>query len=191
MRLSTAARSLTRELGPLFPLLPQARSARCSASVCLLARRSLPRSSSAHTMSAPAAAPSDAAQQLSAVPGESPKAHVSFLVCGTRFDVDRKYKLIKPIGTGAYGVVWSERSAQTTQTQQAANGPSGGRQSSRHELTVRSLCAMCRAVMQLRGESGDQGEGGHQEDHEGSHTTQGHERSAQHRAQGPELTLAG
>lgn len=32
--------------------------------------------------------------------------HVSFLVCGTRFDVDKKYRLIKPIGHGAYGVVW-------------------------------------------------------------------------------------
>lgn len=30
----------------------------------------------------------------------------SFMVCGTRFDIDAKYSLIKPIGQGAYGVVW-------------------------------------------------------------------------------------
>jgi len=31
----------------------------------------------------------------------------SFMVCGTRFDVDSRYMLIKPIGSGAYGVVCS------------------------------------------------------------------------------------
>lgn len=31
----------------------------------------------------------------------------SFMVCGTRFDVDSRYTLIKPIGHGAYGVVCS------------------------------------------------------------------------------------
>jgi len=31
----------------------------------------------------------------------------SFMVCGTRFDVDSRYTLIKPIGSGAYGVVCS------------------------------------------------------------------------------------
>lgn len=30
----------------------------------------------------------------------------TFVVCGVKFTVDRKYKLIKPIGHGAYGVVW-------------------------------------------------------------------------------------
>ena len=29
----------------------------------------------------------------------------SFVISGTRFDVDKKYRLIKPIGHGAYGVV--------------------------------------------------------------------------------------
>lgn len=29
----------------------------------------------------------------------------SVMVSGTRFDVDKKYKIIKPIGHGAYGVV--------------------------------------------------------------------------------------
>eukprot|EP00965_Chrysotila_dentata_P233635 6199705-Pleurochrysis_carterae.AAC.2 len=29
----------------------------------------------------------------------------SFMVCGTRFDVDTRYTLVKPIGHGAYGVV--------------------------------------------------------------------------------------
>ena len=31
----------------------------------------------------------------------------SFMVCGTRFDVDSRYTLMKPIGHGAYGVVCS------------------------------------------------------------------------------------
>ena len=31
----------------------------------------------------------------------------SFMVCGTRFDVDSRYTLVKPIGHGAYGVVCS------------------------------------------------------------------------------------
>jgi tRNA A-37 threonylcarbamoyl transferase component Bud32 len=68
-------------------------------------------------MSAPAA--SDTAQQLpvAASSGDSTRSsssqHVSFLVCGTRFDVDRKYKLIKPIGTGAYGVVCSAENLET------------------------------------------------------------------------------
>lgn len=30
----------------------------------------------------------------------------TFIVCGTKFEVDAKYKIIKPIGHGAYGVVW-------------------------------------------------------------------------------------
>ena len=31
----------------------------------------------------------------------------SFMVCGTRFDVEGRYTLLKPIGHGAYGVVCS------------------------------------------------------------------------------------
>jgi hypothetical protein len=31
----------------------------------------------------------------------------SYMVCGTRFDTPPRYTLIKPIGKGAYGVVWS------------------------------------------------------------------------------------
>jgi len=46
-------------------------------------------------------------------PAPAQRQHVSFLVCGTRFDVDRKYKLIKPIGTGAYGVVCSAENLET------------------------------------------------------------------------------
>lgn len=45
--------------------------------------------------------------------GTAERQHVSFLVCGTRFDVDRKYRLIKPIGTGAYGVVCSAENLET------------------------------------------------------------------------------
>lgn len=37
----------------------------------------------------------------------------SFLVCGTRFDIDRKYRLIKPIGHGAYGVVCSAENVES------------------------------------------------------------------------------
>eukprot|EP00967_Tisochrysis_lutea_P149885 scaffold289031_cov23-Tisochrysis_lutea.AAC.1 len=29
------------------------------------------------------------------------------MVCGTRFDVDSRYTLVKPLGHGAYGVVCS------------------------------------------------------------------------------------
>jgi len=57
-------------------------------------------------MSAPSGDAAAAAAAGSAAPVDSQRGHTSFLVCGTRFDVDRKYKLIKPIGTGAYGVVW-------------------------------------------------------------------------------------
>ena len=39
-------------------------------------------------------------------PSGEPK-HNSFMVCGTRFDVDSRYTLMKPIGHGAYGVVCS------------------------------------------------------------------------------------
>ena len=39
-------------------------------------------------------------------PGEARRVN-SFMVCGTRFDVDSAYTLVKPIGHGAYGVVCS------------------------------------------------------------------------------------
>ena len=35
----------------------------------------------------------------------------SFMVCGTRFDVPARYTLMKPIGHGAYGVVYKARRA--------------------------------------------------------------------------------
>jgi hypothetical protein len=35
-----------------------------------------------------------------------PAQFTSFTVLGSRFDVDSKYSLIKPIGQGAFGVVW-------------------------------------------------------------------------------------
>lgn len=37
----------------------------------------------------------------------------SFMVCGTRFDVDSRYTLVKPLGHGAYGVVCSAIDNQT------------------------------------------------------------------------------
>ena len=44
---------------------------------------------------------STADSTLAAKPGFN-----SYMVCGTRFDIDNKYTLVKPIGQGAYGVVW-------------------------------------------------------------------------------------
>lgn len=38
---------------------------------------------------------------------------LSYIVCGTRFDIDKKYRLIKPIGHGAYGVVCSAENVET------------------------------------------------------------------------------
>ena len=60
-------------------------------------------------MSEAAAKPADpAASSEPPKPEESSdpssKTH-SFVSSGTRFDVDKKYRLIKPIGHGAYGVV--------------------------------------------------------------------------------------
>lgn len=40
-------------------------------------------------------------------PGQSDGRINSFMVCGTRFDVDSRYTLVKPLGHGAYGVVCS------------------------------------------------------------------------------------
>lgn len=37
---------------------------------------------------------------------ELPRAQtITFTISGTEFEIDRKYKLLKPIGHGAYGVV--------------------------------------------------------------------------------------
>jgi mitogen-activated protein kinase 1/3 len=47
-----------------------------------------------------------AAATGAAKPAARPGTH-SFVVSGTRFDVSEHYKLIKPIGHGAYGVVVS------------------------------------------------------------------------------------
>lgn len=45
-------------------------------------------------------------QEAEAVASKS-SGKASFLVCGFRFDVDKKYKLLQPIGHGAYGIVCS------------------------------------------------------------------------------------
>ncbi len=47
--------------------------------------------------------------------GTGPGDKHSFLVCGARFDVDRKYKLLKPVGNGAYGIVVSAENTETKQ----------------------------------------------------------------------------
>ena len=38
---------------------------------------------------------------------------MSYNVCGTRFDVESHYRLIAPIGHGAYGVVCSAEDTRT------------------------------------------------------------------------------
>jgi serine/threonine protein kinase len=48
----------------------------------------------------------DATTSGTTAPANAPGTH-SFVVSGTRFDVAEHYKLIKPIGHGAYGVVVS------------------------------------------------------------------------------------
>jgi hypothetical protein len=47
-----------------------------------------------------------AAASSTATSGDARKIN-SFMVCGTRFDVEGRYTLLKPIGHGAYGVVCS------------------------------------------------------------------------------------
>ena len=53
----------------------------------------------------PHPAPATAPRTMKAEPSSFPIN--SFMVCGTRFDVDARYTLLKPIGHGAYGVVCS------------------------------------------------------------------------------------
>ena len=43
----------------------------------------------------------------------SPPAYSSYVVCGVRFDVESRYRLISPIGHGAYGVVCSALDERT------------------------------------------------------------------------------
>lgn len=39
-------------------------------------------------------------------PMEAQKQRAQFIVCGNLFEVDSRYVPIKPVGKGAYGVVW-------------------------------------------------------------------------------------
>ena len=55
---------------------------------------------------APEALAPAAAASSTATSGDARKIN-SFMVCGTRFDVEGRYTLLKPIGHGAYGVVCS------------------------------------------------------------------------------------
>jgi len=45
----------------------------------------------------------------------------AYMVMGTRFEIDRKYEIIDPIGSGAYGVVVAAKD-----TSVATPGPEGG-----------------------------------------------------------------
>ena len=46
-----------------------------------------------------------APEPVASADGDASSTTHSFVISGTRFDVDKKYRLIKPIGHGAYGVV--------------------------------------------------------------------------------------
>jgi serine/threonine protein kinase len=74
-----------------------------------VAVRSSSRPATPSTMSNQPAIPPAAAGVAAGepVPLEATRGVSSFMVCGTRFDVDSRYQLIKPIGQGAYGVVCS------------------------------------------------------------------------------------
>jgi serine/threonine protein kinase len=44
----------------------------------------------------------------------------AFMVMGTRFEVDKKYEIIDPIGSGAYGVVVAAKDATISTTKEGA-----------------------------------------------------------------------
>ena len=44
---------------------------------------------------------------------QTPSNSRTFVVCGIKFTVPRRYKLIKPIGHGAYGVVCSAQNLES------------------------------------------------------------------------------
>ena len=48
--------------------------------------------------------------------GANKETH-AFMVMGTRFEVDKKYEIIDPIGSGAYGVVVAAKDATMATTQ--------------------------------------------------------------------------
>lgn len=37
----------------------------------------------------------------------------TYIVCGTRFDVDKRYEIVDPMGQGAYGVVVAARDLES------------------------------------------------------------------------------
>lgn len=50
----------------------------------------------------------------------------SFVVCGSVFDVGMDYAPIKPIGKGAYGVVWYDTNRRLTESERSeSNGRRG------------------------------------------------------------------
>lgn len=55
-------------------------------------------------------------------PNEDKKDTHSYLVMDTRFEVDKKYEIIDPIGSGAYGVVVAAK--DTTLPEGGENGES-------------------------------------------------------------------
>lgn len=58
----------------------------------------------------PAGASHDGAgHEAEGAEGTSKRGNLSqFIVCGNLFEVDARYVPIKPVGKGAYGVVWCE-----------------------------------------------------------------------------------
>lgn len=50
----------------------------------------------------------------------------SFVVCGSVFDVGKDYAPIKPIGKGAYGVVWYDTNRRFSESERGESNGHGG-----------------------------------------------------------------
>jgi len=53
-------------------------------------------------------------------PNSANKDTHAFMVMGTRFEVDKKYEIIDPIGSGAYGVVVAAKDATIATTKDSS-----------------------------------------------------------------------
>ena len=45
----------------------------------------------------------------------------TYLVCGTKFDVEKRYELLDPMGQGAYGVVVAARDNEAEEDEEEEN----------------------------------------------------------------------
>ena len=71
---------------------------------------------------AAAAVPSESGREGEVVAAAG-SGRCSFVVCGNLFEVDPRYVPIKPIGKGAYGVVWRAPRAAIFHVFCAASNP--------------------------------------------------------------------